>query len=271
MTNTLEALSLVVVTELYNLIAEKPVKKFESKAKGIARLAALLQEKGQEVFNAGTDEAPDYDIRPIAVEEKPVITFTDLEYRMMDTIAHSEYTQDNGATPTDYKSVNVWLWADEFGRAIGISAKAAGGVLSSLDQKGAIGMDVSGKKKDNAVWFTEAGFAAWKADHDAGRTGLEETFTPEEQARMTAVGEKAKAKKAKKEAGGKRGPAPQFADGMKITEVVANPKREGTSAHARFSLYKAGMTVGEYLKAGGTRSDLAWDTDARRNFVKIGK
>ena len=73
--------------------------------------------------------------------------------------------------------------------------------------------------------------------------------------------------------GGKKGPAPTHSDDAKITiltEDKKNPKREGTAAHARFALYRDGMTVAEFIKAGGTRADLAWDSAASRGLVKIG-
>ncbi len=38
-----------------------------------------------------------------------------------------------------------------------------------------------------------------------------------------------------------------------------NPKREGTKAHARFELYRDGMTVAEFLQAGGSPTDIRWD------------
>lgn len=45
-----------------------------------------------------------------------------------------------------------------------------------------------------------------------------------------------------------------------ITVVAeSNPKREGTKAHAMFALYTTGMTVAEFLRAGGRRVDLRWD------------
>lgn len=40
-----------------------------------------------------------------------------------------------------------------------------------------------------------------------------------------------------------------------------NPKRPGTESHTRFKLYGRCKTVGSFLKAGGTRRDLAWDFD----------
>lgn len=46
----------------------------------------------------------------------------------------------------------------------------------------------------------------------------------------------------------------------KITLLVKeNPKREGTNGFKAFAKYKTGMTVGDFLKKGGTRADLRWD------------
>jgi hypothetical protein len=38
-----------------------------------------------------------------------------------------------------------------------------------------------------------------------------------------------------------------------------NPKREGTLAHTRFALYRTGMTIGEYINAGGRPGDIKHD------------
>lgn len=68
--------------------------------------------------------------------------------------------------------------------------------------------------------------------------------------------------------GGKRGPAPQYADASRIKLLVdKNPKREGTAAHGRFSLYVSGSTVGSFLESGGTRADLSWDV--AHGFISI--
>lgn len=45
------------------------------------------------------------------------------------------------------------------------------------------------------------------------------------------------------------------------TEDKANPRREGTWGHASFELIKDGMTINEFLDAGGRRKDLMWDVD----------
>jgi len=43
-------------------------------------------------------------------------------------------------------------------------------------------------------------------------------------------------------------------------ERLENPKRKGSKAAKRFALYKNGMTVLQYLQAGGTRGDVNWDS-----------
>jgi hypothetical protein len=51
MTNTVPAtLSLAQMAELYNLIADKPIKKFKDKPTAIARLEKALADSGMEVF-----------------------------------------------------------------------------------------------------------------------------------------------------------------------------------------------------------------------------
>lgn len=40
---------------------------------------------------------------------------------------------------------------------------------------------------------------------------------------------------------------------------LENPKRKGSKSAARFALYTNGMTVAEFIKAGGTRGDINWD------------
>ena len=49
--------------------------------------------------------------------------------------------------------------------------------------------------------------------------------------------------------------------------VDGNPKRPWGAAHRRFDLYWTGMTVGEFLAAGGTRGDLWYDHD--HGFIRI--
>ena len=63
--------------------------------------------------------------------------------------------------------------------------------------------------------------------------------------------------------------AAKAAQGDTITLLVAeNPKRPGSASYERFALYQDGMSVAEYLEAGGRRSDIRWDT--ARAFIAIG-
>lgn len=65
------------------------------------------------------------------------------------------------------------------------------------------------------------------------------------------------------------GPAAKHSDDATIVVLVTkNPKREGTACHGRFALYVPGMTVADYLVAGGTRADLRWDES--QGFIRIG-
>ena len=74
-----------------------------------------------------------------------------------------------------------------------------------------------------------------------------------------------KSLKSKEEGRGRPG---AFEEDQKITVLVKeNPKREGSNGHKTFSLYKKHNTVGSFLKAGGTRADLRWDT--AKEFIKI--
>ncbi len=80
-----------------------------------------------------------------------------------------------------------------------------------------------------------------------------------------------KAKKAKsKKAQVVKGRPSRLADNAVIRVLVdKNPKRETSAAGQRFDLYKKGMTVAEFLKAGGWRADMerhdAGSTPATRN------
>jgi len=51
--------------------------------------------------------------------------------------------------------------------------------------------------------------------------------------------------------------------------VEKNPKKEGSKAHARFALYAGSATIGDYLKKGGTYSDIAYNVG--RGFIEVTK
>lgn len=77
------------------------------------------------------------------------------------------------------------------------------------------------------------------------------------------------AKAAKAPAAGapaRRGKEPTIPDTAKIKLLVnENPKR-GASAE-RFALYRNGMTVADYLEAGGKRADISWDVN--KGFIEV--
>lgn len=50
-------------------------------------------------------------------------------------------------------------------------------------------------------------------------------------------------------------------------KVSANPKRKNTLAAKRFELYKSGMTIADYVKAGGRTGDINYDVIA--GFITV--
>lgn len=64
----LSILSTSQLVELYNLIADKPVKSFRDKTTAVRRFAATLESSGYEVFEA---EPGDYDVRVSSTEVDP--------------------------------------------------------------------------------------------------------------------------------------------------------------------------------------------------------
>jgi hypothetical protein len=190
------------------------------------------------------------------------------QYALMDLIAHHEYNAINGATPEKAADVNTWLWADEFAKELGETGKAVGGLLTTLTEKGFIGVNkvkkVKGQADESGVWFTDDGFAAWAA-HRAALAAPTEEPAAEQTADYAfnegtnSAGEPAAPTEEPKAEAKKRGPAAQYADDMVITVLVANPKRPNSKAFARFALYATGMTVREAMTAGLRRDDFRWD------------
>lgn len=72
-------------------------------------------------------------------------------------------------------------------------------------------------------------------------------------------------KKGAKKERASRGSA--IADGKITLLVKENPKREGSSAHKRYELYRKHKDVAAYLKAGGKRSSLRYDV--KHEYIKL--
>lgn len=89
---------------------------------------------------------------------------TALELALMNEYAFCEMNQGNGARPNSAADVWTYLWADIRAANLKISAKAVGGLLTSLSSKGFIAVEAPCKDDpDGGVSFTEAGYAAWAA------------------------------------------------------------------------------------------------------------
>lgn len=51
-------------------------------------------------------------------------------------------------------------------------------------------------------------------------------------------------------------------------KIDKNPKREGTAAFNRFELYRDGMTVDQFIAAGGSRIDVSYDV--KKGYIELG-
>ncbi len=56
-------------------------------------------------------------------------------------------------------------------------------------------------------------------------------------------------------------------DSRVITHVAENPKRPGSASHARYALYGVGMSVSDFIAAGGRRADVNWDLS--HGFIRV--
>lgn len=82
----------------------------------------------------------------------------------------------------------------------------------------------------------------------------------EEAAPAAAAAAEQEVKKTSGERGGPRGLRGIPGDALITLLVEQNPKRPGCAAEKRFALYETGMTQAQFLAAGGTVPDLAYDT-----------
>lgn len=100
------------------------------------------------------------------------------------------------------------------------------------------------------------------------------THNPQSNGPKQASAPKAAAPKAPKVAKPKAEPKPRTHGGFRDQQVITigkdkdgqtwgpehNPKRAGSDAHKLFTLYRQGMTVADFVKAGGTGAALKYDS-----------
>ena len=192
-------------------------------------------------------------------------TLTELQFKVMDAIAHAEHNPTNGATPTSADDVNTWFWADELAAECELTEKQVGGIVTSLQEAGYIGIDIvtaAQRKKgaESGVWFTKEGFQVWLNTRQERAAAAEQATNNQDNAKAATVRRMAEELIAK--ASGK------VAESAKITRLVLqNPKKPGSAAHDRFALYATCATVGEFLARGGTRADLTHDV--RKGYISV--
>ena len=60
----------------------------------------------------------------------------------------------------------------------------------------------------------------------------------------------------------------RFGDDRRITKVIpSNPRHKGWNCHYRFEIFKAGMTISQFLTRGGTRRDVR--QALRRGWIQL--
>lgn len=103
----------------------------------------------------------------------------------------------------------------------------------------------SGKKPKSALaWEDEGG--------ELKRVGWPEGYKPNLDRNTTKL--------ASPRASRQRAPVPTDLDGKKVKLLVKeNPKKAGSAGAARFALYQNGMTVPDFITAGGSLADVKWD------------
>lgn len=87
-------------------------------------------------------------------------TLTDLEVKVLAEIDGSDYGE--------WLHDLVWFWADDMARSIGISAKAVGGVVTSLQEKGMVRVHIASARErkmgdESTIGMTAAGIEAYIA------------------------------------------------------------------------------------------------------------
>jgi hypothetical protein len=93
------------------------------------------------------------------------MSLTDMQFKLMNHIAHCEMNTINGATPKTADDVNTYLWVDGWATSLGYTEYQIGGCLSSLTVAGLVWVTPKSRSDpDGGVGFTAAGFEAWNLE-----------------------------------------------------------------------------------------------------------
>ncbi len=128
------------------------------------------------------------------------------------------------------------------------------------------------KRADNRDHLTDS---AYEALSEEAKNWLDKAITASNNDKplpsLITPKEKQKAKgqvAEPKNSNGTTGRSGRFAETGVIKILIrGNPKRRNSISFDMYSLYKDGMTVKEYLAAGGRRRDLNWDT--KQKFIEV--
>ena len=123
------------------------------------------------------------------------------------------------------------------------------------------------KQKEDRTMATKKTAAGDAAEPTKKAVAKKADAAPAKKAEVAVPAKKAApTKKAPEPEVGARGRQPNIAGSAKIKILAKdNPKR--AAAAERFALYKNGMTVDEYIAAGGKRADVNWDV--AQGFIEV--
>lgn len=120
-------------------------------------------------------------------------------------------------------------------------------------------------KKSDGVDSVWSAFPEWDGTNEFVNSNIKEE-SDTDMAKKNAKA--AKTPKAPKEKGASKPRGGAFPEGAKIKILVdGNPKREGSSSHKRFGMYKQNMLVSTALGAGVKTADIHWDV--KHNYITI--
>lgn len=233
-----------VLVDVFNVLTDSDVKKFESRAKGVARLLAVLPAVAR--APVAIQPATQEEGQEMATEEEKVAKAAAREAKK----AERETKRQELAAAKAAKKRQVKLGKFSQMRESSPVAELLKTVLVGNATIESLGGD-KGAATLKRVRITHG------VDHAIGEDGVVSLILPEGKTEADLF--KAPAPKREKVANGTD--RQKFAGEATIKLLVdKNPKNVNRAAGKRFEAYRNGMTVSEALAAGILRADLSWDT-----------
>jgi hypothetical protein len=291
-----ESLATADIVAAYNLLAEKPVKKFETREKAIERLNAIIakhnlsdmlddEPETNEQVSPGvelvsTGHAPFLDASANGLNEPFSVVTAEGEHSAHSTedvalavAADLAAQTDTAVTVTDGETATV-VPPGPTPEAPARPARAAVRLLKLdahyLDALGKALPDEGGWVEKSMVKHALNGRETTiiSALINKGFLERDETRMPAVWLRITPAGRDAMAAlNGDKPAEMRRGKKSRYHD--KRIKIIAqgNPRKPGSHGHRNFGLYRNGMTYAEYAAEGGINGQFLWDL--RHGFIEL--